>query len=50
MVVADEGEHLGHQRDDVSGSVVACQKEIEAGAAAHWSEVDGFGAEVRVIS
>ena len=50
MVVADEGEHLGHQRDDVSGGVVTCQKEIEAGAAAHWSEVDGFGAEVRVIS
>ena len=47
--VPDELKHFRHQRSDLPGGIVACEKHIEAGAAAHGAEINGLVRENRVI-
>lgn len=36
----DEGEHFLHERYDIGGSVIPCEKQVETGPASHGAEID----------
>lgn len=48
--IGNESEHLLHEGEDVTGIVIAGQKEVEAGAAAHGTEVEDLFFPVWVVA
>ena len=49
FIIADEGKHFFHQRNNIPGFVISRQEEIKTGTAAHGAEIQNLLTEVRVV-
>ena len=50
LEITDKFKHLCHERNDVSGFIITCEKKIVSGTAAHWPPVDNFAAKFCMVA